>query len=104
MPAPNHITHLIRLDNLCKDWCSIHSRSCTYFSSLINILTQRKETSNLLFSSSNGKTSTFPSTTFPYTNLIPSSTFDKNLPFALQSKSLTLLVYKQSHEIEELLS
>ncbi|CAI2163124.1 15363_t:CDS:2 [Funneliformis geosporum] len=99
MSTPNHITHLVRIDHLCKDWCSKHSRSCAYFSSLLNILTQRKDTSNFLFSSNNDN----PSKNFSCTNLIPFSSH-KNLPFALQSQPLTLLIYKQSHEIEEILT
>ncbi|CAG8581687.1 1069_t:CDS:1, partial [Scutellospora calospora] len=52
MPTPNHIVQLIRLDNLCKDWSIIHDQSCNLFSSLVNILTQRQATSNILNSSS----------------------------------------------------
>ncbi|CAG8440982.1 15062_t:CDS:1 [Funneliformis caledonium] len=99
MSTPNHITHLIRIDHLCKDWCSKHSRSCAYFSSLLNILTQRKDTSNFLFSSNNANSSK----NLSCTNFIPSSSH-KNLPFALQPQSLSLLIYKQSHEIEEILT
>ncbi|CAG8550450.1 11321_t:CDS:2 [Diversispora eburnea] len=48
MSIPQHITQLIRLETLCKDWSSIHSHSCEFFSSLVNILTQREATTNIL--------------------------------------------------------
>ncbi|RIA86664.1 hypothetical protein C1645_828947 [Glomus cerebriforme] len=111
MSTPNHITHLTRIDNLCKDWSSIHSNSCTYFSSLINILTQRKETSNLFLNSNKNKKINLNSfydnnNNNDFTNLIPSSSisFNKNLPLFLQSQSLNLLIYKQSCEIEEIIT
>ncbi|CAB4405015.1 unnamed protein product [Rhizophagus irregularis] len=108
MSTPNHITHLIRLDNLCKDWSTIHSNSCKYFSSLINILTQRKDTELLLGSNNNNNNKIFDSFYINNnnSNLMPSSSISigKNLPFFLQSQSLTLLIYKQSREIEEMLT
>ncbi|GBB97748.1 hypothetical protein RclHR1_03060005 [Rhizophagus clarus] len=104
MSTPNHITHLIRLDNFCKDWSTIHSNSCKYFSSLINILTQRKETDLLLSSNNNNKM--VKSFHVDNSNLVPSSSisFNKNIPLFLQPQSLSLLIYKQSLEIEEVLT
>jgi hypothetical protein len=108
MLTPNHITHLIRLDNLCKDWSTIYSNSCKYFSSLINILTQRKETSLLLGSNNNNNNNKMVNSSYVNNSnlIIPSSSisFNKNHPLFLQSQSLSLLIYKQSREIEEILT
>ncbi|CAG8596154.1 12014_t:CDS:1 [Acaulospora morrowiae] len=100
MPAPQHITHLIRLDSLCKDWSSIHSHSCALFSSLINILTQRHTTTDVLqnISASDATISRL------VTNVNFSSISLNPLDQVLTSQTLSLVIYKQSREIENVLT
>ncbi|CAG8476819.1 711_t:CDS:1 [Acaulospora colombiana] len=100
MPIPQHITLIIRLDNLCKDWSSVHRRSCLLFSSLINILTQRQATTNVLQNIS------VPNSTISRvatnTNFAPISS--NPLDQILTSQTLNLVIYKQSREIEDVLT
>ncbi|KAF0524834.1 hypothetical protein F8M41_014911 [Gigaspora margarita] len=95
MPTPHHIVQLTRLEDLCKEWSTIHSQYCNLFSSLVNILTQRQATSNLLNSSN--------STIFRVTTntiIVTSNILDQ----IFQPQTLTRVIYKQSREIEEILS
>ncbi|CAG8599804.1 11443_t:CDS:1 [Cetraspora pellucida] len=95
MSTPNHIVQLTRLDDLCKDWSTIHDQSCNLFSSLVNILTQRQATSNILHSSQSKVSRIITNTTIVTTNILDQ---------IFQPQTLTRVIYKQSQEIEEILS
>ncbi|CAG8473105.1 10301_t:CDS:2 [Racocetra fulgida] len=95
MSTPNHIVQLTRLDDLSKNWSTIHSQSCNLFSSLVNILTQRQATSNVLHSSQSKVSRIITNTTIVSTNILDQ---------IFQPQTLTRVIYKQSREIEEILS
>ncbi|KAG9285854.1 hypothetical protein G9A89_013279 [Geosiphon pyriformis] len=87
MFTPQHITHLIRLQSLIKEWLNAHKQSSSLFNSLLNLISQRKDTFSLL--------------TLKFSKENSSSSFTKPI---LSSTALELLIYKQSREIEKDLS
>ncbi|CAG8633987.1 21576_t:CDS:2 [Dentiscutata erythropus] len=70
MSTPQHIVQLTRLDDLCKEWTTIHSQSCNLFSSLVNILIQRQATSNILNSTNSTKLKVTTNTTIVTSNIL----------------------------------
>ncbi|CAG8526261.1 11235_t:CDS:1 [Paraglomus occultum] len=74
MPAiPQHVNQLMRIDKLSKEWARTHAQSCAVFSLLVNIETQREATLS----------------------------FTSNPPSYLDSKTINLLIYKQTGEIAD---
>lgn len=98
---PQHITQLVRLDNLCKEWSSIHGRSCELFSSLVNILTQRDATANLLRNSHLTSQSPASRRLITNTNLLSSL---NPIDQVFTPRTLELVIYKQSQEVEKVLT
>jgi hypothetical protein len=88
------ISPLLQLDQQCSTWANHHTHSCNLIASLLNITRQREQTLAQLelqsTSSSSSSSSSFASTT---TSKAP----------LLSSRSLQLLIHKQTLEIESVL-
>ncbi|CAG8677394.1 9707_t:CDS:1, partial [Paraglomus occultum] len=65
---PQHVNQLMRIDKLNKEWARTHAQSCAVFSLLVNIETQREATLS----------------------------FTSKPPSFLDSKTINLLIYKQT--------
>ncbi|KAF8940784.1 hypothetical protein BGZ47_007606 [Haplosporangium gracile] len=91
------IAPLLQLDQQCSTWANHHSHSCNLIASLLNITRQREQTLTQLEQQS---TSSSSSTTTTTPTVLSTGTSKAPL---LASRSLQLLVHKQTLEIESVL-